>query len=291
MVLIHIIESTLRVSTPLLFAALGGVVSERSGVINIALEGIMLLGAFVAAAFAFEMGSPYLGVMGGMLAGMSCGAFYAFCVIELQIDQIIAGTAINLLSFGLTPFLSKIFYNTTNSTPSLPLEMRFYQAPILVAWICVAAIAFWLNHTPSGLWVRFAGEHPKALDSAGINVRKTRWMAVLLSGCLAGLGGASLSLFLSSSFSRGMTAGRGFMALAALVFGKWRPWSTAFACVLFGFFDAIQIRLQGVILFGTEPVAVQFIQILPYVVTMFVLAGFVGSSRAPKALGIPLNSR
>ncbi|MDB6020808.1 MAG: rbsC, partial [Pedosphaera sp.] len=145
----------------------------------------------------------------------------------------------------------------------------------------------WMKHTPAGLWVSFAGEHPDALNAAGIRVNRVRWLAVLTSGALAGMGGASLSVYLSSSFSRDMTAGRGFMALAALIFGKWKPIPTALACLLFGFAEASQIRLQGVILWGKEPIPVQFIQILPYIVTILVLAGFVGHSRAPKALGTP----
>jgi general nucleoside transport system permease protein len=144
----------------------------------------------------------------------------------------------------------------------------------------VAACVFGMRCTPAGLWVSFAGEHPEALDAAGVRVNRVRWIAVLVSGALAGMGGASLSIFLSSSFSRDMTAGRGFMALAALIFGKWKPLPTALACLLFGFADAIQIRLQGA---GSIPV--QFIQILPYLVTILVLAGFVGRSRPPKALG------
>jgi simple sugar transport system permease protein len=150
----------------------------------------------------------------------------------------------------------------------------------------VVAATWILRQTPFGLWVRFAGEHPEALDAAGVRVNRVRWMGVLISGALAGLGGATLSVFLSSSFSRNMTAGRGFMALAALIFGKWKPVPTALACLLFGFTDALQITLQGVVIGGHE-VPVQFIQILPYVVTIFLLAGFVGKSRAPKALGLP----
>ena len=135
--------------------------------------------------------------------------------------------------------------------------------------------------------MNFAGEHPEALDAAGIRVNRVRWLAVLASGALAGMGGASLSIFLSSSFSRDMTAGRGFMALAALIFGKWKPVPAALACLLFGFAEAVQIRLAGCDLWGSEPIPVQFIQILPYLVTILVLAGFVGHSRAPKALGTP----
>jgi simple sugar transport system permease protein len=162
---------------------------------------------------------------------------------------------------------------------------RFQSAPLYLCWIMVGVCWLWMKYTRGGLWVSFAGEHPEALDAAGIRVNRVRWAAVLVSGALAGMGGASLSVFLASSFSRNMTAGRGFMALAALIFGKWKPVPTAIACLLFGFAEAVQIRLQGVSLWGGKPIPVQFIQILPYLVTILVLAGFVGRSRAPKALG------
>jgi simple sugar transport system permease protein len=221
------------------------------------------------------------------LASAVFAAIFGIFVIELRANQIVAGMAMNMLAAGLTPFLSKVVYDSSTSTPSLPLALRFQSAPIALAWFLVLVSWYWINWTPAGLWVRFAGEHPEALDSAGVDVKRVRWSAVLLSGCLAGLGGASLSIFLASSFSRNMTSGRGFMALAALIFGKWRPIPTALACLFFGFSDAIQIRLQGVILWGTEPVPVQFIQILPYLVTVLVLAGVVGRSRSPRALGVP----
>jgi ABC-type uncharacterized transport system permease subunit len=285
--LIPLIASTLRVSTPLLFAALGGIMSERAGVINIALEGMMLIGAFAGGAVAAASQSAWAGSLGAMLAGMALAAVYGLFVIALRADQIVAGTAVNMLAAGLTPFLTKILYGSTTSTPSLPIAVRFQSAPIWIAFALVLAVWGWLKYLPAGLWLRFAGEHPEALDSAGIRVNRMRWFAVLASGGLAGLGGASLSIFLASSFSRNMTAGRGFMALAALIFGKWKPLPTAAACLLFGFADAMQIRLQGVVLWGTEPVPVQFIQILPYVVTVLVLAGWVGKSRAPRALGLP----
>lgn len=286
---IQVFESTLRVSTPLLFAALGGMISERSGVINIALEGIMLIGAFCAASIAMALHSPLAGAAGAALAGILFTAFYAFFVIELKTDQIIAGTAMNMLAAGLTPFFSKILYHSNTSTPSLPMDLRFQSLPMWAVWVLLVSIWFWMVKTPSGLWVQFAGEHPEALNSAGIQVKRVRWISVLASGCLAGLGGASLSIFLSSSFTRNMTAGRGFMALAAVVFGKWKPIPTAGACLFFGLSDALQIRLQGVVLWGTEPVAVQFIQILPYLVTVLVLAGLVGRSQAPRSLGLPFS--
>jgi len=281
----QLLESTLRVSTPLIFAALGGMFSERAGVINIALEGMMLIGAFGAAVGTLAMHSPWLGSACGMAAGILLAALYGIFVIRLRANQIVAGTAINMLALGLTPFLCKIRYDVTGQTPAIPINERFQSAPLYLSWVLVVCCWLWLKHTRQGLWVSFAGEHPEALDAAGIRVNRVRWVAVLISGALAGMGGASLSVFLSSSFSRNMTAGRGFMALAALIFGKWRPVPTALACLLFGFAEAVQIRLQGVALWGKDPVPVQFIQILPYLVTILVLAGFVGRSRAPKALG------
>lgn len=284
----QVLASTLRVSTPLVFAALGGFVSERSGVINIALEGLMLIGAFGAAAVAWATHSAWLGTLAGMGAGLALAALYGLSVISLRANQIVAGTAINLLAAGLAPFLSKIFFDSPGSTPSLPLGSRFESGVLTgIAGLLVIVAWAWSRYTPSGMWVRFSGENPGALDAAGIRVNRTRWFAVLASGCLAGIGGASLSIYLASSFSRNMTAGRGFMALAALIFGKWRPVPAALACLLFGLADALQIRLQGVVLWGAEPVPVQFIQILPYVITILVLAGFVGTSRAPRELGLP----
>jgi ABC-type uncharacterized transport system permease subunit len=287
MILVPILAATLRVSTPLIFAALGGMLSERAGVINIALEGMMLVGAFAGGAVAFGAHSPWIGAAAAALAGIALAAIYGLFVIRLRANQIVAGTAVNMLAAGATPFLTKILYGSTTATPSLPMELRFQAAPEWAAFALVGLTWAWMRFTPSGLWMRFAGEHPEALDAAGVRVNRVRWAALLAGGALAGLGGASLSTFLASSFSRNMTSGRGFMALAALIFGKWRPIPTAVACLLFGFADAMQIRLQGVVLWGTEPVPVQFIQILPYIVTVLVLAGFVGRSRAPKALGLP----
>ncbi len=283
--ILEILASTLRLSTPLIFAALGGLLSERAGVINIALEGMMLIGAFAAAAVANSTHSPWMGLLGAMLAGGMLAIIYGIFVIRLRANQIVAGVAINMLAAGVCPFLAKILYNVTGSSPSLPVEARFQIMPVYLAGVLTIVIYGWLKHTPSGTWLRFAGEHPEALESAGVRVNRMRWFGVTMSGVLAGIGGASLSIFLSSSYSRNMTAGRGFMALSALIFGKWMPIPAALACILFGFADAMQIRLQGVVLWGTDPVPVQFIQIIPYVVTILVLAGFVGQSRAPSALG------
>jgi ABC-type uncharacterized transport system permease subunit len=244
-----------------------------------------LIGAFGAAVGALVTHSPWAGAVCGMLAGLLLAAVYGVFVIHLRANQIVAGMAINMLALGLTPFLCKLLYDVTGSTPAIPLTERFQSAPLFLSWLLVVVCWFWMRHTRAGLRMSFAGEHPQALDAAGVRVNRVRWIAVLISGALAGMGGAALSIFLSSSFSRNMTAGRGFIALAALIFGKWQPVPTAIACLLFGFTEAVQIRLQGVSLFGMQPLPVQFIQILPYVVTVLVLAGFVGRSRPPKALG------
>lgn len=278
-------SSTVRMATPLLFAAMAGVCSERSGVVNIALEGKMLFGALVAAIVALMFESPWLGFVGGGLAGLSTSVVYGLCVLNLKTNQIVAGTAINLLAVGVPPLVCKTLYGVMGSTPSLPIESRFVSAPVYVAWISVLVVSLYLRFTPAGLRLQFAGEKPEALSAAGCSVLKTRWNALLLAGFLAGLGGATLSICLSSAFARNMTAGRGFMALAAVILGKWRPLPAAMACLLFAFFEALQIQLQG--MGATTYVPVQFIQILPYVLTLIILAGFVGRSRPPAKLGVP----
>ncbi len=282
-----LMASTLRVSTPLLFAALGGLMSERSGVVNIALEGFMLIGSFIGAVVALQTQSIALGFAAAAAGGAIFALIYAFFTVRVHTNQIVAGTAMNMLAMGLTPFLCKALYQSSTSSPALEVQSVWSTLILYAAWALVPVIAFWLNRVSSGMWLQFAGEKPDALEATGVSVTRVRWWGVTMSGVLAGIGGATLSLSLASSFSRGMTAGRGFMALAALIFGKWRPIPTAIACLLFGFADAMQIRLQGVILWGTEPVPVQFIQILPYVLTMLMLSGFVGSSRPPKVLGLP----
>lgn len=277
--------STLRIATPLMFAAMGGILSERSGVVNICLEGFMLVGAFAAATVAFFTGDAWLGFGAGALAGVALSAIYALSVVTFSAQQIVAGTAINLLAAGVTPLLCKAFFDSTGATASLPLESRFVFAPALLIWFAIILLHLWFKHTVGGLRLSFAGEKPEALVAAGGKVRATRWKALLASGFFAGLGGATLSIYLASSFTRNMSAGRGFMALAALILGSWKPIPAALGCLLFAFFEAVQFRLQGVVLFGEEPVPVQFIQVLPYVVTLVVLAGFIGRSRPPEALG------
>lgn len=282
--LLTLFLATLRLATPLIFASMGGLISERSGVVTVALEGIMLFGAFVGAVAGHTWSSAWVGWLFALLIGLILGGLYALFVIELKANQIITGMAFNLLAMGLIPFITKIIYESTGSTPALLVADRFSFEPLAMALILVAILSFWLYKTRSGLWLQFAGEHPDALLSSGISVRKARWSAACVSGAFAAWGGASLSLFLSSSYSPMMTSGRGFMALAALIFGKWKPVPTLMACLLFAFAEALQIRLQGVQIAGVE-VPVQFVQILPYIVTIVALAGFIGKSQAPKALG------
>jgi general nucleoside transport system permease protein len=285
---IALIFSTIRLSTPLILAALGGLFSERSGVINIALEGMMLAGAFTAAAVTYATGSPYVGLVAGMLAGMLIAAIHALACIRYQADQVVTGTAINILMLGMPAFLSGAFFLSSGSTPQIPKEHLLPVLPIIIAIVMVPLSWYVLYKTPFGLRLRSVGENPEAADAAGVPVARMRYAGVLLSGVLAGIGGAYLSIGQSSLFTRNMTSGRGFIALAALIFGKWRPVQTLLACLLFGFTEAVSIQMQGVVkLPSGDDIPVQFIQMVPYILTIVVLAGFIGSSRPPRALGIP----
>jgi ABC-type uncharacterized transport system permease subunit len=285
---VALIWSTIRLSTPLILAALGGLFSERSGVINIALEGMMLAGAFTAAAVTYAVGSPYVGLVAGMTAGMLIAAIHAVACIRYKADQVVTGTAINILMIGMPAFLSGAFFLSSGSTPQIPKEHLIPWIPIVIAFALVPITWYVLYKTPFGLRLRSVGENPEAADAAGVKVARMRYAGVLLSGVLAGLGGAYLSIGQSSLFTRNMTSGRGFIALAALIFGKWRPVQTLLACLLFGFTEAISIQMQGVVkLPSGDDIPVQFIQMVPYVLTIVVLAGFIGSSRPPRALGIP----
>ncbi|HEX8194981.1 MAG TPA: ABC transporter permease [Pyrinomonadaceae bacterium] len=296
-----LVFSTIRLTTPLLLAALGGMFSERAGVINIALEGLMLSGAFTAAAVTATTGSVLLGVLVGVVAGVALAAVHAVACIQFKADQVVSGTAINILMLGLPQLLSGAFFLSTGSTPQIPQEnllptlntfLGTQSLDISVMSILAFALVpigwYVLFRTPFGLRLRAVGENPAAADAAGVSVNKMRYTAVLISGALAALGGAYLSIGQSSLFTRNMTAGRGFIALAALIFGKWKPVPTMLACLLFGFTEALTNQVQGVFkLPSGEDIPVQFIQIIPYVLTIIVLAGFIGHSRAPKALGQP----
>jgi len=296
---LSLIASTIRLGTPLVLAALGGLFSERSGVINIALEGKMLAGAFTAAALTHAVdtrlgmgaASPWIGLLGGMVAGLFIAAIYALACIKFKADQVVSGAAINILMLGMPGLLSGAFFLSSGSTPQIPKDRLLPQSPVVIAFTVLALVAgIWyvVYKTPFGLRLRSVGENPEAADAAGVSVSRIRYSGVLLAGILAGLGGAYLSIGQSSLFTRNMTAGRGFIALAALIFGKWRPVQTLLACLLFGFTEAVSIQMQGVFkLPSGDDIPVQFIQMVPYVLTIVVLAGFIGSSRPPRALGIP----
>ncbi|HKP72007.1 MAG TPA: ABC transporter permease [Pyrinomonadaceae bacterium] len=285
---IALIFSTIRLATPLLLAALGGLYSERAGVINIALEGLMLAGAFTAAAVTHYVGSPWVGLLAGVAAGVAVAAIHAAACIRFKADQVVSGTAINILMTGVPAMMSGALFLSSGSTPQIPKDDLIPWTPVVLALLLVFVTWYVLARTPFGLRLRAVGENPEAADAAGVNVNRVRYTAVLLSGALAAIGGAYLSIGQSSLFTRNMTAGRGFIALAALIFGKWRPVQTMLACLLFGFTEAVSIQMQGVVkLPSGEDIPVQFVNIVPYVLTIIVLAGFIGLSRAPRALGVP----
>ena len=283
---VGLIYSAIRLATPLLLAALGGMFSERSGVINIALEGLMLAGAFTAASITWYAGSPWAGLVSAVLAGAAIAGVHAVACIRFRADQVVSGTAINILLTGVPALLSGAFFLSSGSTPQIPRENLIPLTPVFIAFLLVPVTYYVLYYTPFGLRLRAVGENPGAADAAGVSVNLMRYTGVLLSGALAGIGGAYLAIGQSSLFTRNMSAGRGFIALAALIFGKWRPVQTMLACLLFGFTEAVAIQLQGVHV-GGEEIPNQFIHAIPYVLTIVVLAGFIGTSRAPRALGIP----
>jgi len=289
---IALIFATIRSATPLIFAALGGMFSERSGVINIALEGLMLAGAFTAAVITYESGNPFLGFLAAMLAGAVLALVYAIACIKFEADQVVAGFGINILMLGLPALVSSAIYDSAGSTEQIAKENLlpgFFDINIasLLAFLLVPICWYALYKTPFGLRLRAVGENPAAADAAGVSVVSLRYTGVILSGILAAAGGAYLSTGQSSLFTRGMTAGRGFIALAALILAKWRPVQVLLACLFFGFTEALTIPLSSYRLASGETIPVQFVQIIPYVLTIIVLAGFIGLSRAPKALGIP----
>lgn len=285
-IVLILLLSAIRLSTPLLLAALGGLYSERSGVINIALEGLLLAGAFTAATVTWFTGNPWVGLLAAVAAGVFVALIHGVACIHFKADQVVSGTAINILFLGMPALLSGAFFQSTGATPQLAQNQLIPLAPIVAAFALVPVTAYVLNRTPFGLRLRAVGENPEAADTAGLNVARVRLAAVMISGALAAIGGAYLSIGQSSLFARNMSAGRGFIALAALIFGKWRPVQTMLACLLFGFAEAVSIQMQGV-----SQVPVQFIQIVPYVLTVVVLAGFIGQSRAPRALGIPYQKK
>ena len=273
-----VLDSTLRLSAPLVLAALAGLFSERSGIIDIGLEGKMLGAAFAAAAVAAVSGSPWAGLAAGVGTSVLLAMVHGYACITHRGDQVVSGLALNILVSGLTAVLGIAWFAQGGRTPQLPGEARFLAVPV-AAWV--------LYRTRFGLRLRAVGENPESADTAGVPVVGQRYRALLCTGVACGVAGTYLSLAQSAGFINDMTAGKGYIALAALIFGKWRPVPAMLACLLFGFLDAVAIRLQGVDLPGIGEVPVQLVQALPYVLTVVLLAGFIGRAVPPRALGVP----
>ena len=309
-----LLASTLRVSTPLILCALAGVLAERSGVIDIGLEGKMLFTAFAAAAAGAAFGSVWIALLLAMAVGVALSWLHGFACVSHRGDQVVSGMAINIIAAGLTVVLSIAWFHQGGQTPPVSDTVRLkalwpgaaasmqatpwlaaivgdgllgHGALVYVALVLVGAVWWLLYRTRFGLRLRAVGENPNMVDAAGVSVVRLRYMALTLNGLLCGLAGSDLVLAQNASFSPNMTAGRGYMALAAMIFGNWRPVPAFAACLLFGFLDAAAIRLQGVALPIVGEVPVQGIQALPYLLTVILLAGFIGRSIAPRALGLP----
>ena len=311
--LIQILDSTLRLATPLLLACLAGLFSERAGIFDIGLEGKMLAAAFAAGAFAAVSGSVWVGLLAGIAASLLLSILHGLASITFRGNQLISGVAINFLAAGLTVLIAQDWFRQGGRTPSLlgggrfaPINLPFAETltgvPILgplyaelisghsilvyVALLCEPATWYVLYRTRFGLRLRAVGENPAAVDTAGISVIGLRYAAVAICGILCGVAGAYLATGLQAGFTKDMTAGRGYIALAALIFAKWRPWFALYACLLFGLLQALALRYQNFELFGL-PVPVQLMDTLPYILTVVILAGFVGRAIPPRAGGEP----
>jgi simple sugar transport system permease protein len=290
--LLAILAATLRVATPLILAALAGLFAERAGVVDVGLEGKMLAGAFAAAAVAHLTGSAWIGMAAAIGAGTALALIHAVACVTLRGNQVVSGMAINVLAAGLTATLALAWFQQGGQTPALSGAARFtpviagQAAPTLIAFALVPLSAFLLWRTRFGLRLRAAGENPAAVDAAGVSVARLRYGGVLIAGVLSGMAGAVISTAQAAGFVVEMTAGRGFIALAALILGHWRPWPVLATCLLFGLLDAVAIRLQGAAVLGIA-FPVQLVQALPYGLTVVLLAGFVGRAIPPAATGIP----
>jgi len=308
------IDATLRVSTPLILCAMAGIFSERSGIIDISLEGKMLLSAFAAASVAALSGSPWLGLGAAILVSMVFSLLHGFACITHRGNQVISGLAINILASGLTVTLGIALFAQGGQTPYLSSAQRFSaismpfaetmrQVPVigtiyaeiisghnLLVWLALLSVlvtGMVLYRTRFGLRLRATGEKPEAVDTAGISVTRIRYQAVLIAGLLCGIAGAYLSIAHGAGFVREMTAGKGYIALAAMIFGHWRPVPALMACLMFGFLEALAARLQGVDILLIGPIPTDLILVLPYVLTVVLLAGFIGRATPPKAIGQP----
>ncbi len=312
--ILPVLAATLRLATPLLLAALAGMVSERAGIVDVGLEGKMLVGAFAAAAVAAMTGHAVPGLLAGIMAACLLGLVHAYACVTLRGSQVVSGMAINIIASGLTATLALSWFRLGGQTPPLAPDARFLpvvlpgtealaDVPVLgrlygtlvggqtaLVYLALALVpfsAYVLGRTRFGLRLRACGEHPAAVDTAGISVARLRYAAVLIASVLCGIAGASIATAQGAGFQRDMIAGRGYIALAAMILGGWRPWPILLACLGFGLLDAAAIRLQGVELPGVGQFPVQAVQALPYLLTVILLAGFVGRTIPPKASGQP----
>lgn len=295
-----LIGITMMYSTPLIFGALGGVISERSGVVNIGIEGMMTMGAFTAASVSYFTGNPWLGLLAAGAAGGAIALLHAIASVTFKADQTISGIAINLIGPGFALFFCRLLFKDATTTPPVktlpklfgenafngtPAENLNVDVTVILGLIATVALWFFLYKTKWGLRIRSVGEHPAAADTLGINVSRTRYLCVLVSGILAGFGGASMTLAIISQFNPTAISGQGFIALAAVIFGKWTPSGAYGACLLFGLAQALTVVLGG----SDSGIALpsQILAMLPYILTIVVLILFVGRSVAPKADGEP----
>lgn len=311
--LIQVLDSTVRLATPLLLACLAGLFSERAGIFDIGLEGKMLMAAFFSAAVAAVTGNVWLGLLAGVASSLLLSGLHGLASITFRGNQLISGVAINFLAAGLTVLIAQDWFQQGGRTPSLltsgrfgPITFPFAEAlqdvPVLgpiysellsghsilvyIAFLAVPATWWVLYRTRFGLRLRAVGENPAAVDTAGVSVIGLRFAAVAICGLLCGIAGAYLATALQAGFVKDMTAGRGFIALAALIFAKWRPWQAMWACLLFGLLQAVALRFQNIEI-GPIVVPVQVMDALPYILTVVILAGFVGKAIPPKAGGEP----
>ena len=282
---VSFVTQMIRIAVPYLFAASGGVVAERAGIVSLTLEGFMLSGAFAAVLGTNYSGNPWVGVLCGMIGGLIFALIHAVATIRYRADQVVVGVAINLLAIGVTRFFLKLFFASSSNSPRVAgfggnIKASGFDNPLLWLGVLVAPVmAFVIYHTPFGLRVRAAGEHPDAAESVGVSVTRVRYIAVGLSGILAALGGVYLALD-QHQFTDQMTAGRGFIAISAVIFGRWDPVRAAFACLLFAAAETLQIQLQG-----SHAIPSQFVEMIPYLLTIIALAGVVGRAVPPAALG------
>ena len=308
------IDATLRVATPLILCAMAGLFSERSGIIDISLEGKMLMSAFAAASMAALTGSPFLSLAGGILVSVALSLIHGFACITHKGNQVISGLAINILSSGLTVTLGIALFAQGGQTPFLNKSERFTDivlpfaeqaehVPVLgtiykeiisghnlLVWVALFSVIFTgyvVFRTAFGLRLRAVGEKPEAVDSAGVSVSGLRFQAVIIAGVLCGIAGTYLSTAHGAGFIREMAAGKGYIALAALIFGKWRPVPALLACLMFGFMEALAARLQGVEIPVIGYISTDLILVLPYLLTVILLAGFIGKASPPRSIGVP----